>query len=462
MARILLVDDDKDFGRTLERSLPSKGFETRWVASASEALDALADATYEAVLCDVRMPKIGGLELTAEIVARWPDLPVVLLTGFGNFDAAVAALRAGAYDFLSKPSNLEAIAFALERAVRHHALQIEVRRLRRVESESRIEHSLIAKSAPMRRVIDAIGRVADSAASVLISGESGTGKEMVARTIHDNSGRKAQPILAINCAAMPPHLLESELFGHVRGAFTDAREPRLGLFREAQGGTVLLDEIGDMAIDLQPKLLRVLQERKVRPVGSSQEIPIDVRFICATNRDLEERVSAKTFRDDLYFRIAVVEVALPPLRVRGAEDILSIAQTSVVRFAKDQAKHVSGLSRPAAERLLAYDWPGNVRELVHCMEHAVIMTSYDMVGVDDLPPRIAQLRERVVPERTEDELVPLDVMERRYITRALESLGGNKAATATVLGIERHTLYRKLEAWGVSTARPEPEAERPL
>ncbi|HSI06697.1 MAG: sigma-54-dependent transcriptional regulator [Myxococcota bacterium] len=459
MKRILLVDDDKDFGRTLERSLPSKGFEPRWVATAADALDAMAETEFAAVLCDVRMPKVDGLALCADIVDRRPDLPVILLTGFGTLDAAVAALRAGAYDFLSKPASLDTIAFALERAVRHHELQAEVQRLRRVASEARIEHSLVAKSAAMRRVLEAVGRVADSPASVLISGESGTGKEVVARAIHDNSGRKDRPFLAVNCAAMPPHLLESELFGHVRGAFTDARDARLGLFREAQGGTVLLDEIGDMAIELQPKLLRVLQERKVRPVGSSQEIPIDVRFVCATNRDLEERIAAKQFRDDLYFRIAVVEIALPPLRLRGAEDILAIAANAVLRFAGAQNKDVKGLSKAAAERLLAYDWPGNVRELVHCMEHAVIMTSYDQIGVDDLPPRLAHPRAGHNVPVSDAELVSLDVMERRYVEKVLAALHGNKAATARVLGIERRTLYRKLEAWGLSTpAEVEPEA----
>ena len=450
MKRVLLVDDDKDFGRTLERSLPSKGYDPRWVQSSADAIEAINEGDYSVVLCDIRMPKTDGLALCAEIVTRRPELPVILLTGFGTFDAAVAALRAGAYDFLSKPATLDTIAFALDRAVRHHALQNEVSRLRRVESEARIEHSLVAKSPAMRRVLDAVGRVADSSASVLISGESGTGKEVVARAIHENSSRKNQPFLAVNSAAMPAQLLESELFGHEKGAFTDARDARPGLFREAQGGTVLLDEIGDMPVELQPKLLRVLQERKVRPVGSSQEIPIDVRFICATNRDLEERISSKQFRDDLYFRIAVVEIVLPPLRVRGAEDILAIATDAAHRFARAHGKDIKGLSKPAAERLLAYDWPGNARELVHCMEHAVLMTNYDHIGVDDLPPRLAHHRAGHSVPVMDAELVTLDVMERRYTEKVLAALKGNKAAAARVLGIERRTLYRKLEAWGVT------------
>jgi two-component system response regulator HydG len=303
----------------------------------------------------------------------------------------------------------------------------------------------------MRKVRQLLARVVDSDASVLVTGESGTGKEVVAKVLHRSGRRKNGPLVAINCAAMPEQLLESELFGHVRGAFTDARTARTGLFVQASGGTLLLDEIGDLPLALQPKLLRALQERVVRPIGGTDEIPFDVRLVATTNRDLEAAVEEERFREDLFFRVNVIHVEMPPLRARGS-DVLLLAQHFLAHHAEKAGKRVAGLSPEAAERLLAYSWPGNVRELQNAMERAVALARYDHVTVDDLPEKIRAYRPSHVLIAADDpsELVPLEEAERRYILSVVETVGGNKTLAARVLGIGRKTLYRKLQQYGVS------------
>jgi two-component system, NtrC family, response regulator AtoC len=284
---------------------------------------------------------------------------------------------------------------------------------------------------------------------VLVTGETGTGKELVARALHDRGPRKAGPFVGLNCAAVPEPLLEAELFGHVRGAFTDASRARAGLFTRANGGTLFLDEIGELPLALQPKLLRALQERKVRPVGSDDEVPFDARVMTATNRDLESAVDENRFREDLFFRINVIHVGLPPLRARGG-DVLLLAQHFVDRYAGQAGKAVSGISAAAAERLLAYAWPGNVRELENCIERAIALTEFEKIAVDDLPEKIRNYRRSHVLVASDDptELVPLEEVERRYILRVMEAVGGNKTEAAQVLGVGRRTLYRKLEQYG--------------
>jgi two-component system response regulator HydG len=291
-------------------------------------------------------------------------------------------------------------------------------------------------------------KLADSDASVLVTGESGTGKEVVARALHRMGRRRNGPFIAINCAAMPEALLESELFGHARGAFTDARSSRTGLFVQSDGGTLLLDEIGELPMSLQPKLLRALQERHVRPVGGDSEVAFDVRLVCTTNRDLEEAIEEERFREDLFFRVNVVHVQMPPLRARGT-DVLLLAQHFLVRYATQAGKQVVGISPAAAERLMAYTWPGNVRELQNCIERAVALTTFEQIAVDDLPEKIRAYRRSHVIVASDDpsELVPLEEVERRYILRVVEAVGGNKTLAAQVLGMGRKTLYRKLERW---------------
>ncbi len=447
--KTLIVDDDRAMVETLEGALRRRGFETASCFSAEEAIQAIGAAEFDVVVTDLNMQGTSGLELCKQIAANRPDLPVVVVTAFGSLETAVGAIRAGAYDFVTKPFEIEDIAITLERAVTHKQLREEVKRLQTAVRQQQQVGDMIGTSAPMKEVYDLISRVSETEATVLVTGESGTGKELVAKAIHKNSRRAQGPFVAVNCAAMPEPLLESELFGHVKGAFTDARQARQGLFLKASGGTLFLDEIGDMPIGMQAKLLRVLQERSVRPVGGDNESPFDTRIIAATNRDLDTEVAEKRFREDLFYRINVVRIQVPPLRAR-AGDVLVLAQSFVERFAAVHRTSVRGLSSAAAERLMAYAWPGNVRELQNCIERAVALARYEVLGVDDLPEKLRDYRPSRVIVESEDpaELLPMDEVERRYVLRVLQAVGGNKTLAAGVLGFDRRTLYRKLDRYG--------------
>jgi two-component system response regulator HydG len=388
---------------------------------------------------------------------------VIVVTGQVSIEAAIAAMRAGAYDFVTKPiSDPALITLAVARAVEHYKLRGELGRLRAEVEAAAAPSGIVGSSAAMRRVHDVIGRIAAGDASVLVFGETGTGKELVARRIHATGPRKDGPFVAINCAAIPPTLLESELFGHARGAFTDAKAERAGLFLQANRGTLFLDEVAEMPLEMQAKLLRALQERKVRPVGSNNEVPFDARLVTATNRDLEEEVTQKRFREDLFYRINVVRLSIPPLRER-ASDVLELALYFLKRHADHTGKPALGLSPEAAKKLAAYAWPGNVRELENCMERAVAFARSGLVVVDDLPEKIGAY----VPDRfavvvnDANEILPLDEVERRYVSRALGILGNNKTRAAELLGVDRRTLYRKIDRWeslqgGASAGSTEP------
>jgi DNA-binding NtrC family response regulator len=443
---ILIVDDEAAMGDLLARGLARKGFDCRFRTSADEALSLMETESFDVVVTDLNMRAMNGLELCARIVLNRPDVPVVVITAFGSLETAVGAIRAGAYDFITKPVDVDALALTLARALEHRALREEVRQLRLALAETRRFDEMIGESVPMKKLHSLLAQIVDSDASVLVTGESGTGKELVARALHRLGTRKEAPFVAINCAAMPEALLESELFGHVRGAFTDARSDRAGLFVQASGGTLFLDEIGDMPPGMQVKLLRALQERKVRPVGGDREIPFDVRIVAATNRDLDTAVAELRFREDLYFRINVIQVAVPPLRARG-NDVLVLAQAFVEHFAGRSRKKVTGLGTAAAERLVSYAWPGNVRELHNAIERAVAVTRFAEITVEDLPERIRDYHVSHVLVVGEDpsELVPMEEVERRYITRVMQAVGGNKTLAAKVLGFDRKTLYNKLE-----------------
>ena len=442
---VLIVDDDAAMCEMLVKGLARKGFACHFRTSASEALAAMESQSVDVVVTDLNMRAMNGLELCARIVANRPDVPVVVITAFGSLETAIGAIRAGAYDFVPKPVDVETLALTVARAVERRALREEVRRLRHALADTRRFDQMIGDSAPMRKLGTLLSQIVDSNASVLVTGESGTGKDLVARALHRMGPRKNASLVAINCAAMPEPLLESELFGHARGAFTDARADRTGLFVQAEGGTLFLDEIGDMPLTMQAKLLRALQERKVRPVGGDREIAFDVRVVAATNRDLETAVAEQRFREDLYFRINVIQVAVPPLRARG-NDVLLLAQAFVEQFAARSAKKVAGIAASTAERLLAYQWPGNVRELQNAIERAVAVTNYAEITVDDLPERIRNYRASHVVVAAEDpsELATMEEVERRYIARVLQAVGGNKALAARVLGMDRKTLYNKL------------------
>ncbi len=340
------------------------------------------------------------------------------------------------------------LGLALKRAIEHRRLTAEVKLLREASPERRLGESMIGESAPSKRVKDLIDRVGPAEVSVLVEGETGTGKELVARAVHRASSRKDGPFVAINCAAVPATLLESELFGHARGAFTDAKTSREGLFVQAHGGTLFLDEIGEMPLEMQAKLLRALQERVVRPVGANNEIAFDTRIIAATHRDLESEIAKRTFREDLYYRINVVKIPVPPLRERG-NDILLLAAHCLRKSCERSNRGEIGLSPQVASMLISYEWPGNVRELENCIERAVALARFDQVSGEDLPEkiRVYQPKRFVLSADTESEVLSLDELERRYILRALKVLGGNRSRAATLLGLDRRTLYRRLEKY---------------
>jgi DNA-binding NtrC family response regulator len=447
--RILALDDEPDVCELLRRSLEGLGFQVDTVADANQAHEHLDAHEYDALLVDLRLGPDDGLEVCRAALQRHPDVPTVVVTGHGSLDAAVGAIRAGAYDFVTKPVDMEVLGCILRRAVSHRRLGAEVERLR-AQLQTRADGApalkgILGDSPALKHVLDLLPRVANSDATVLITGASGTGKELIARALHDAGARREAPMVAINVATLPAPLLESELFGHVRGAFTDAKEARRGLFLEAGRGTLFLDEIGELPIELQPKLLRALQERTVRPVGSSQEFPVEARVIAATNRDLEQDVRDGRFREDLFYRINVIRIAVPPLAARGS-DVLLLAQHQLAEIAARSNKPVLGFTPEAAAKLLDYDWPGNVRELHNAMERALALARYDKIRVADLPEQIRNHRARhVALPQTTEHMPTLSQLEQRYVESVLTSTGGNKAQAARILGLDRRTLYRKLD-----------------
>ena len=439
----------------LESELRRREYAVGWVTSAEEALKKITAEDFDLVITDVNMHGMNGVEVCQKIVASREDMPVVVMTAFGSMETAISAIRAGAYDFITKPFDMDDLALTVERALRHRGLREEVRRLRRAVDESSRFDDMVGSSGAMKKMYELVSRVAETETTCLITGESGTGKELVARGIHVRSPRKDGPFVAVNCAAMPESLLESELFGHVKGAFTDARSTRPGLFIKASKGTLFLDEIGEMPPGMQAKLLRSLQERTVRPVGGDSELPFDTRIIAATNRDLEAEVTAKRFREDLFYRINVVRIGLPPLRDRG-RDVLLLAKHLLSRVQATGVQRVVGFKSAVVDTFLSYPWPGNVRELQNCIERAVALAQFDHVGLEDLPEKIRDYKAPRVTVESNDpsELLPMDEVERRYILKVLEAVSGNKTVAAKVLGFDRRTLYRKLDALGRGTPSP--------
>jgi two-component system response regulator HydG len=434
----------------IEADLSRRDFQISWCTSADEALRVLQNKEFDVLLTDLQMPGMDGIGLCNRIVSNRPDIPVIVITAFGSLETAIEAMRAGAYDFVTKPFEMDILALTLERAVKHRSLQEQVKTLSEVVEHTKKYDELIGASMPMQNIYNQLSRLANSESTVLITGESGTGKEIVARVLHRQSNRNSGPFVAINCAALTDTLLESELFGHTRGAFTDARSARKGLFLQADGGTLLLDEIGDFPLTLQPKLLRALEERALRPVGGDTEVPFDVRVISTTNRDLESAVEEKLFREDLFFRINVIQIELPPLRTRGT-DILLLAQHFIEQFAVCAGKRVSGISNAATKKLLDYAWPGNVRELKNAVERAVALTQYENIIVEDLPEKIRSYHSTdMVISSNVSELVSMEETERRYILHVLKAVGGNKTNAARLLGFDRKTLYRKLQFYKIA------------
>ena len=423
----------------LEEELADRGFRVIGATAGPEALETLAGGPVDAVITDVKMPDMQGDELLAELHARDRDLPVVLISAFGSIDSAVGAIKAGAYHYLAKPFRIEQL-----------RLKEEMRRLKEGDPEGRF--AIVAHSAPMRRALDLVRRAAAADAPVLLLGESGTGKELLARALHSQSPRRSRPFLAVNCSAIPETLLESQLFGHRRGSFTDARENRRGLLMEAQGGTVLLDEIGDMPAALQGKLLRVLQEKEVQPIGAPAPIQIDVRIVAATHRDLEVLVGEGRFRHDLYYRLNVITIRVPPLRER-MEDLVPLIVHFLEKHGRRLGRSERAVSAEAMDILRRHAWPGNARELENVIERALVLGSDDVLQVPDLPDSVRG-RAAAVPGQTGGSPRSLSEMERDHIARTLREVRGNKTAAARLLGLDRKTLYRKLELYRIGSIRP--------
>jgi two-component system response regulator HydG len=445
----LVVDDDRDMCKMVKAHLERRGFEVCWYSSAQEALESLDKELFDVVLADLMMPTVDGLTLCKQVVEVQPDLPVIVITAFGSLETAVAALRAGAFDFVTKPIEMDLLFLAVDRAVKNAELRRQVSILSEAVKNRERYGDLLGKSTAIKRLFDQIERVSDSDASVLIVGESGTGKELVATELHKRGRRKHGSFVAINCSALPRELLESELFGHARGAFTDAKSPRKGLLLKSDGGTLFLDEIGELPLTLQPKLLRALEKRCFRPLGSDTEIRFDTRLITASNRDLEAALAEGSFRTDLYYRINVIQLEVPPLRKRG-NDVLLLARHFVEYFAARAGKPMAGISEAAAAKLLEYEWPGNVRELRNAIERAIALARFSQVALEDLPQKIRGYRRPTVPLEglQAGHYYPLAEIERRHILQVLEAVDGNKSMAARVLGLDRKTLYRKLLQYG--------------
>jgi len=444
MSRILVVDDDAAAARLLTEVLTREGYEVTTALSVAEAVKALEDGErFDATLTDLRMPGASGLDLVGELRKRDPAAIVLVLTAFGNAQAAAEAIAKGAYDFVSKPVDLAELRLVLGRALERRQLERENRALKRGDGEEETVR-IVGQSPAIIDVMKQAARVAPTPATVLVTGETGTGKERVARLIHGYSTRTEGRFVAVNCGALAEGLLESELFGHVKGAFTGAVSARPGLFREATGGTLFLDEIGDVSPALQVRLLRAIQEKEIVPVGAETAVPVDVRLIAATRRDLAAMVRAGTFREDLYYRLHVVTLALPPLRERR-QDLPALVDHFLRLTAAKLGRGPIGIEPSAQAALLAHDWPGNVRELENVIERAVVMAAHDVLSADDFPAEIRHpVREA---PREEGPLETLEEVERLHVLRVLEAVSGNREEAARILGISRRTLSRMAQRW---------------
>jgi two-component system response regulator PilR (NtrC family) len=456
MGRVLVVDDEQSMREFLAICLKRGGHEVVSVDGGAAAVAALAAQPFDVVITDLRMPgELDGLGVLRAAKGGAPGDPeVILVTAFASADTALAAIRQGAYDYLTKPFKIDEINAVIGRAMEKRALVAENLALReRVAGRVRMAQ-LLGKSRPMQKVFELIGKIHSNKSSVLITGESGTGKELVARALHTEGNRAAGPFVAVNCGAIPDDLMESELFGHVKGAFTGAVVDRLGLFREADGGTLFLDEIGELSLGLQVKLLRVLQERRVKAVGGTGEVDVDVRVVAATNRELEEEVARGAFRQDLYYRLNVIEIRLPPLRQRR-DDIPLLVDHFLRRFAKEHGKPITGLTPAAAARLEEHDFPGNVRELENIIERAIALASGPVLDVDDLPVlRSGGGRPHAPPAgELPDDGVDLDRLvadyERAWVQKALDKTGGVRKRAALLLGISFRSMRYRLEKLGL-------------
>ncbi|MFI5340506.1 MAG: sigma-54-dependent transcriptional regulator [Candidatus Methylomirabilales bacterium] len=451
-AKILVVDDDPDIVSVLAELLKKEGHRVTTCAAGAAAISAGRDEKFDVVLADIRLPDMDGLAVLRAFQEASPETAVIVATAFGTVETAIQAIKAGAYDYIPKPFKLDEVRIVVHRALERKRLLQENRRYRQeLRGKYRLEN-VVGASGPMLDIFKTVARVAPTRSTVLIQGESGTGKELIARTIHFNSDRAQEAFVAVDCGALPETLLESELFGHERGAFTGATALKRGLFEAARGGTCFLDEIGDVSPTVQSRLLRVLQEHEVKRVGGTEPIKVDVRVIAATNKHLETLVKAHTFREDLFYRLSVVTITLPPLRERG-DDIPLLAEFFLRKFAREAGKRVERIASEAMALLSAYPWPGNVRELEHAIERAVILTQNPTLLTQDLPPGL-QAPPGGRPA-ADAEVLPLREVERRHLLFALERAKGNRKRAAEWLGITRRTLYRMAARHGINLSRPD-------
>jgi two-component system response regulator AtoC len=452
MRRVLVVDDEENQRLVLRTLLKRQGYEVETAASGEEALQLVDTFGPDVVLTDVRMPKMGGLDLLATLQAKGNEATVIVMSAYGNVDDALEAIKAGAYDYVQKPFKHDEIVLTLRKAEEREALRRENRALR---EEIRKEHQfeeILAKSQVMQEIFRTIAKIADYKTTVLISGESGTGKELVARALHGRSSRRSGNFVAVNCGAIPENLLESELFGHKKGAFTDANSDRRGLFEEADGGTLFLDEIGELPTALQVKLLRVLQDEMIRRVGDSRDVKVDVRIIAATHRDLAAEVKAGRFREDLFYRLNVLPIVVPPLRARR-EDIALLIDHFVARNNARLGTSIRGVDTEARRLLVEYSWPGNVRELENTIERAMVLSEGDLLVAADLPDRIREVRDPVQVQLSSGELSikkTTRVIEETLIRRALQKTKGNRTRAAEVLELSHRALLYKIKDYKIT------------
>jgi two-component system response regulator HydG len=443
-ATLLVADDDPGLRESLERTLTREGYRVVLASDGRAALERVQAGGVDLIVTDLRMPGLTGLELLRAAKAIMPDVDVILLTAFGTVEEAVKAMKDGAYDFLTKPFRREQLIKLVDKALERRDLIEQNKALKKQLEDIRAKGQMIGSSPAYRRMLSLVEQVADSSATILIQGESGAGKELVARTIHERSGRRNGPFVAVNCAALPENLLESELFGYEKGAFTGAAGRKDGRFELANGGTLFLDEVADLSLVTQPKILRVLQEGEIERLGGTRTIQVDVRIVAATNQDLSDMVKEKRFREDLYYRLNVITVRVPPLRERH-EDIRLLAQHYLRVYAAKNGRKLDGFSNEALERLESYRWPGNVRELENLIERMVLLARKDRIDAEDLPEEIAGVKRP--PRDAILELVgtPLADVEQRLLDETLRITGGNKTQAAKLLGIDVRTVARKLE-----------------
>jgi len=455
-ARILICDDEVEILRYLNKILTAKGLSVEIFTSGAALMRRLGNRGAEEcdlLLLDVKMPDLDGIEILQRVKASGMELPIVMMTAFGSISSAIESIRLGAYDYVTKPFPKEKIFGLLENVLERKLLLKENSNLKEELGKPAAADSIVFTSATFRAVYDMALKVAQSEANVVVLGESGTGKELIAGLIHNNSLRAGKRFLSINCAALSDTLLESQLFGHVRGAFTGAVSHQKGLLEEANGGTLFLDEVGDMSPAIQAKLLRVIQERDFIPVGDTRPKSVDIRFLAATNKDLDEEVQQGRFREDLFFRLNVITLHLPPLRERQ-EDIAPIALHFLRKFSQRMKKNIADFTPVALQLLQSYGWPGNIRELENVIERAVILTSGPVVSAEELPVWKRPVRSEA---KQDDRLVPLEAVEREHILHVLKKSGYNKSRTAKILGIARRTLDRKIEEYDLDEARSSAE-----